>query len=403
MLHWTLALAACIAAQAPPAKDFLIGYWWGPSEPRQQDFALVAQANFTVAMVGGETVADARKLLDLCQANGLKALLLVDGDRLMAKSATDPEFHSTIDGVIRDYAGHPALWGYYVFDEPRHPEQIMQIAAVNQYLLLKDPNHVPFINILPIHSWQPYEQNVHNYLATVQPRLLSYDKYSLFPNAEAPDHFENLGIIRREALEYNISFNLIRLATGVPACRDPSEADLRWQAYGAIGYGARGIMYYTYVTPPPDMPAYIGWGEGIVKADGTPGKKYAWVQRINATVLHWAPTLLRLVSTGVCHTEPVPQGCVPLTGNEGITRIEGGQFVVGFFTSDQGETYAMLVHRAPRAPAYDARVVFSRPVRLALVDPVDGQERPAELLNENGLTVWQSRFEPGEGKLVHIQ
>ena len=120
------------------------------------------------------------------------------------------------------------------------------------------------------------------------------------------DYFENLEIIRRAGLKYDTPFVYVLLSVPHFSYRDPSEEDLRWQVFTALAYGARGIVYFTYVSP-PETKDYEGWGEAIVTTDGQPTRKYAQVRQVNAEVKTLGATLLTLKSTGVYHTAPVPQ------------------------------------------------------------------------------------------------
>jgi hypothetical protein len=395
------ALALLTVTRAASGDEFLISYWWGPTIT-QEAARLITAANFNVAQVGGKSVDEIRTQLDVCKANGLKAIVLPDGDRLMAKPYTDTDFVAGIDSVVRDYSSHPALWGYFLQDEPSSPEQVRQLAEVNRILTAKDPDHTAFINLLPIQAWQPYDTNVGSFCRRVNPKLLSFDKYALMQDGEAPDYYANLEAIRRQARRYNVPFNAILLVTPHGSYRDPSESDIRWQVYSSLAYGATGIMYFTYVTPPADSPDYAGWGQGLIRNDGSTTPKYGWVRNINAEIKHLAPILGDLQSNGVYHTDPVPEGCMPLPDGDIILDITGGQFVVGRFSSSTGETYLMFVNRNPRKAAY-ANIVFSLPVRLSRVDATTGHLHPVALRTNGDRRVWRTLFDAGEGRLVRVR
>jgi predicted secreted protein len=379
------------------SEQFLISYWHGP-EPDPKSFAEIAEANFNVAMCGGGV-----KALELAKANGLKVMII--DSRITAKTPEQEGFEEGLDTVIADYAKHPALWGYYVTDEP-NSSQFENLGAINQYLLKKDPKHIPFINLFPTYASQEqlgnptYEEHVSSFAKTVKPVLLSYDHYALIGDRLRQDYFENMEIIRREGLKQDVPFNFILLSVPHFGYRDPSEGDLRWQVNTALAYGARGIMYFTYSSL-PDTESYKGWGDAIIARDGSRTAKYAWVKQINGEVRKMSPILMELTSTEVYHTQPLPRGTVAIPKDDVVAGIEGGGFVVGHFRSRKGDNYTMFVNRDPRSAA-EAVVRFSGRIRLEEVERTTGGSRPVRLEGDGGSVLWKASFSPGQARLVKV-
>jgi hypothetical protein len=390
-------LLLLVTAGSAGAQEFLISYWHGPP-PSEERFAEIAEANFNVAMCGG-----GKRALDLAEKNGLK-VLLQDG-RITARNFQQEGFEKNLDAVVADYAEHPALWGYFVTDEP-NASQFENLGAINRYLLKKDPKHIPFINLFPTYASREqlgnptYEEHVASFIQTVHPRLLSYDHYALVGDSLRPDYFENMEIIRRQALKHKIPFNFILLSVPHFSYRNPTEADLRWQVNTALAYGARGIMYFTYSSL-PDNEHYSGWGDAIIARDGSRTAKYDQVKRINGELKRLAPTLMRLTSTAVYHTPPLPRGTTALPQSDLVADVRGGELVVGHFRSEQGKHYMMFVNRSPHVAA-DATIAFSREVRLEELDRTTGRNRAVALQEEGPRLVWEVHFEPGEARLVKV-
>ncbi len=379
------------------AEEFLISYWHGPP-PGEEQFAEIAEANFNVAMCGGGKTA-----LDLAEKNGLKVLLR--DRRITAKNFRQDGFEEGLDGVVADYEDHPALWGYFVTDEP-NASQFENLAAINRYLLKKDPEHVPFINLFPTYASQKqlgnptYEEHVASFIETVRPRLLSYDHYALIGDGLRPDYFENMEIIRQQALEHKIPFNFILLSVPHFSYRDPTDGDLRWQVNTALVYGARGIMYFTYSSL-PDTEHYRGWGDAIIARDGSRTPKYGHVKEINGELKRVAPTLMRLTSTAVYHTRPLPRGTRAIPDGDLVKNVEGGEFVIGHFCSEENKRYTMFVNRNPLAAA-DATIAFSRGIELEEISRTTAKSLPVALQEEPSQSIWRVRFEPGQGRLVKV-
>ena len=403
LVYLLVLLTMTMTANAAKLDNFFISLWCGPAEFTQETVAQVVNANFNVVMVGSRSHDDMIKALDLCQANSIKGFIV--DQRIYNNNHDIEKYKANLDAVMKDYAGHPALWGYYVKDEP-NSSQFDELARINQYLLQKDPKHVPFINLLPTYASDKqlgnfsYDAHVDEYLRVVQPRMLSYDHYALFTNAPLrTDYFKNLEIIRRQGIKHNTPFNSILLSVPHGPYRDPSEIDLRWQVNTALAYGAKGIMYFTYITPHDD-----NWNfhDAIIDQNGKPTAKYEWAKKINGEVKKLAPTLMKLSSVAVYHTGTIPRDAKALPEGGLIAKVDGGEFVVGQFNSTDSSRYAMFVNKSFDKTT-DAKIVFSQPVALYEVNPATGRERKVIVNDIAGNSTWSASFKPGQQRLVRIK
>src|SRR4029079_12074399 len=116
-----------------------------------------------------------------------------------------------------------------------------------------------------------YDAYVEDFIATVQPRLLSYDFYPFGHEKDRSTFFANLAAMRGAALRHDLPFMLIVLATPHGPYRDPTEGELAWQVHHALAYGAHGISYFTYWTPPGD--GQWTFRHGLIE-DGQPTLHY---------------------------------------------------------------------------------------------------------------------------------
>jgi len=178
-----MLLAGSGAARAK--EQFFIGQWCGPTEFTQERFAEVAAANFTVAMVSAGSPDANKKALDLCQANGIKGLVCDERTNPpRGRGRRSADLTTAIDAAVADYSKHPALWGYYITDEP-NASQFNRCGLVNHYLLSKDPAHVPFVNLFPTYATREqlgastYDTYVDQSLRVIAQELLAYDDYAL--------------------------------------------------------------------------------------------------------------------------------------------------------------------------------------------------------------------------------
>ncbi|MCY2925761.1 MAG: hypothetical protein NT031_10025, partial [Planctomycetota bacterium] len=264
---------------APSAFDpaFIISFWCAPTkaETTLARYKEIADCGMNLALTPcGPDDPAAR--LDLCQKVGIKAVVGLD----LPASKDDPDFTKKLDAQIAKYASHPALSSYFIDDEPGVPK-FEYLAAVNQYLLKKDPKHLPYINLLPNYAGDPawngpaYEQSVAKYIDVVKPALVSWDHYrQMFEGGDESYYWRNLEIIRKLSLKAKTPMIQIIVSIKHMGYRECSEADLRWQVYTSLAYGSHGIIFFTYWDVPgmawADAPALITMDAPVKKADGGP-------------------------------------------------------------------------------------------------------------------------------------
>lgn len=402
-----VTIIALLALSVPGcADDFIISYWCGPpadSDPDER-YAEVAECNFTYCLppVTPATVDQNKAILDACAKHGLK--YIVGDQRIMAKSPDDPEFAANLDAVIADYADHPAMGGYFITDEP-NAREFPKLAAINEYLLNKDPKHLPFINLFPNYANEAqlgtptYREHVEQFCSIVKPRILSYDHYIMMAcDPENPVHlgsyFDNMEIVRAEALKRNIPACFILLSIPHGSYRDPTESDLRWQVFTALTYGYKAILYFTYWTPHSD---YWDFRHAIIEEDGSRTERFDQVKRINGEIKALAPTLMKLTSTGVYHTGDVPDGCVPPPADLPL-QVSGRPVVLGLFRHEDGSTWAMVTNRQLRK-ANLVTLEFDPRVKS-----IQELSRRTGKLRNLGLHDGKTRLNlrPGEGRLLKL-
>ena len=381
--------------------EFIISYWGGPpaAESSVERYREIAECGFNVAMPPADA-ADLKtnlKILDACKAVGLKAIIQ---DRRLQLSAKSPELEKALDAIVGDYSAHPALAGYFVTDEP-HANLFPVLGTVNQYLLKKDPRRLPFVNLFPNYASAgqlgnpSYEEHVAQFIATVKPRLVSWDHYKQMAGDESL-YFRNLETVRGQCRKARLPFIQIILSLPHWGYRNPGEADLRWQVYTSLAYGARGIMYFTYWT----LPAWnLGNGPAIIRADGKRDAKYESIRRLNGRLKALGPTLMQLESTGVYCTAPLPPGTQGLAADGPIRQADGGPLLIGGFKDGKQEPYVLVVNRSFKDRLVARLTVAPEAVSASELSQESGKLLEAVLLPKKVLEV---PLEAGEGKLFRL-
>ena len=379
LLRLSAAILVIAASAAPflataetPKKTLPIMTWLGPGKDllRPEVFKKVAEAGFSVNMSFLGDRESNLKALDLARDAGLT--LMIYDDRL-AKLVEDASLPLTpLDQIVADYKNHPALYGYYVLDEP-NASKFPRLGEIVRYLAAKDPLHPAYINLFPTYAnsqqlgTETYEQHVAAYMKTVQPAFLSYDHYPITDKGLRPDYYRNLEVIRTAAndaatLERGsearssaaepdpqakpgassaVPFWAFTLSVPHAIYLPPTLGRLRLQLFSDIAYGARGLQYFTYATPTGND---YDWKPALIDAQGRPTQSHDLARQVNAEIRAIESLVLRWKSEAVFHSEPLPEGTRPLPAGGPVRSFKNAPAVIGMF-KDGADEYVMIVHR----------------------------------------------------------
>jgi hypothetical protein len=347
-----------------------------------------------------------RKYLDICHQAGLKTLVwdgnMPKGDHWESPKPDEiPQIEKPLDGMIARYASHPALLGYVLADEcdvPAHE----RLGVVTQYLLEKDPKHLPYYNLLPNYAGQlgsnwygrAYERSVAHYIKTVKPALVSWDHYrQMFEGGDERFYWENLEIIRRQSIKARIPYNQIIVSMKHMGYRECSEVDLRWQVYTSLAYGSRGIQYFTYW-----YVKELAWAEApaLITKHGERDVKWQYVKNINNRIAKLGPTLVKVTSTGVYCTDPLPIGTRKLAADAPVKKAEGGAMVIGCFQDAKGREYIMPVNRS-----FNHKITAKLTMGEKTTSVSEVSQETGDLVQSQALigSVLDVPLEAGEGRL----
>jgi hypothetical protein len=346
VVSWPAALTGQDGASEPGASEpgapaagrpagvgrFPISFWCGPPPEfvTIERYRQIEQAGFTHVMpdcVLAGSIDRNRSVLDTAQEVGLQVFV---HDERIPIGVPDDATKQRIREIAAEYREHPAMAGYFLFDEPSaddFPALAQTVAALRE----ADPDHIAYVNILPNYASSDalgtptYQEHVERYLDVVRPAILSYDHYSLLLDGDRPGFFDNLELVRRESARRLTPFWQIVLLTDLHgAYRRPTETEKRWQAMQTLAYGGKGVMFFTYWQPRAEPP----WGEAVIDFDGTPTTQYDEVTRVNRDVQAIGRYLLPATSTQVVQRAGELDGTGVCSGG---LDFEGGDLTVGVF------------------------------------------------------------------------
>lgn len=397
---WLMTSVGCSLDRArtgaPPAGPipFIITFWCGPPLAEFDDHraAEIAAAGFNVVgppCEGARSPALNRRALDIAARHGLR--LWVADHRYHPYVLSRPDWRAQIAAAVAEYRGHPGLGGYFVIDEPSaamFPDVAQVVGALHE----EDPTRPAYVNLLPDYipphglEADSYEVYVDGFLLTVRPRLLSYDYYAFRNDGDRPTFFNNLGLIRQRALAQRIPFMLIVLAMPHLNYRDPTEAELAWQIFHALAYGARGISYFAYWTPPAVDHQQFRYG--LIEG-GKTTRHYFRAMHLNAEVRELGEALMAFRSVAVA--DSLGQVAAPLPLGP-LNQIDGGAVTVGFFADDRDTLATLIVNRDYRYGVTARLVLAPDAPEPEIFDP---QERRWSRLTRATVTL-----APGHGRLL---
>lgn len=340
-------------AGAPTEEELPVVAWYSVSGEHTtlENYRDIRNAGFThnLSFPAGEQ--DIENSFGYATQTGLKVLLYVD------RTWTSEE---EVNARVQQYKNHPALFGYYVYDEPSQ-DKFPEVAQWVRNIRAIDSTHVCYVNLFPNIQNPTYKEYVNNFINQVPAEMLSFDNYPVLGENDSstvrwvrPDWYENLEIISAASRQAGMPFWAFALATAhhiqignefflYPV---PTLADLRLQVYSNLAYGAQGIQYFTYFTPT---------GEGGTFHDGPffqGGKTatYYTVKEMNAEIKALSGVFLHSRVKNVYHTGlPVPKGTkklwwcnLPSAIKTLTTSGEGA--VVSFLEKGQKD-YMVVVNR----------------------------------------------------------
>lgn len=399
-----LTSSACLLNAAKGPTDWQVGepivtYWAGPP---------MTDATARQMMEGGwNLVWCGEKELDVAHRYGLRAQLQ---DGLLNPASLDsPEQTQKLEGLINRVKTHPAMYAYFITDEP-NATNFPALGRLVSYLRAKDPGHLAYINLFPTYASNDqlgnkgdkvpaYQEHLRQYLETVRPGLVSYDHYQFTANGDSPDYFLNLALIRGASQSAGLPFlNIVQAATWTPSMRVPRPDEMRYLVYTSLAYGAQGISYYVYCC--------AGHTGGIANPDGTPTSLYGALKGLNREFVAIAKELQPLKSVAVYHSGMMPPGAEALPSDSAFVfdpPLPAAEFkppqpakgaLIGLFGKSGNRskpTFALVVNLDYQA---ERTVGVRGPARLETFDPATGKwarvkNRKVEL-----------RLPPGGGVLV---
>ena len=200
-------------------------------------------------------------MLDECKRYNMK--LIVCDKRTTFSELERVGREKFIEGVqraVEDFGSHPAIYGFFVGDEPKK-EKMSDVTETIKIHLQIAPSLTPFVNFFPYWKTKDFKQTtgfcsgkeyfsaLTNVIRETSLSVLSYDHYGQCLESGnikrgIDTYFLNLNCFRKIASSVGIDFWDSLLSVGHWAYRVPDENDIRWQIYTSLAHGVRGIIWF---------------------------------------------------------------------------------------------------------------------------------------------------------------
>lgn len=244
-----------------------------------------------------------RQTLDLLQAYGISAIVSHAvpewwggyGDKAGTMEKQNPL--ARYDDAAKSFEDHPAICGIHVGDEPsaadfphygqviRRVEQVFeqQFAFLNLY-----PNYgVDCENspeaVLRQLGTSTYEEYIKQYCQYVDTDYLCLDHYPCCHVTSA--FYENLRIASDACLRTGRDLWMVLQVNSPDPTRWITENELRFQAYSALAFGARSILWACYTAG--------WWYHQVLDEEGNPTEQYGKLKRVNRELRAVTEVLMR--------------------------------------------------------------------------------------------------------------
>lgn len=323
-----LTLCYCVLSQAYGQKA-AIGFdnlqqkgdiprlaWYSipATETSLQRYQELKDAGITTSCTFFPSINEVEKALEIAHQVGIKLVI------------SCPELKANPESTVKRFMKNEAVAGYFLRDEPSRSE-FSELAQWVKRIQAIDSSHFCYINTLPIYAenWQfetlkeqdslvstTYKEYLTSYIKEVPVPFISYDAYCIIGDSLRANYYENLEIVAEEAKKVHKPFWAFALTTGssVPVnFPPPTLAELRFQAYSILAYGAQCVQYFTYWTPNPEETGIWDFYKGPIGLDGKRSVTYDRLKQLNEEVGNLSGVFYRGRVLSVKHMgKSIPKG-----------------------------------------------------------------------------------------------
>jgi len=274
-------------------------------------FSELKEAGINLVIDNFPDIDAMKKGLDIAEKAGVKLLI------------SCPELKSQPEKTARLFMNHPAMGGYYIYDEPGI-DLFPELSSWCKKIQTVDNKNLLYVNIWPNFAGRAnlgtdsYKEYVQEYLKQLPVQVVSFDYYPVMKNRLSKTWYENLELISAESKKAGLPFWAFALTSNYDEehLNPQSLAALRVQIYSNLAYGAQGICYYEYWDRTPASTTAVEDDRGgPINAGGKRTVVFDRIKQMSAEIQALSPVFLGAKVVSVRHTGlgKIPEGTIRLT------------------------------------------------------------------------------------------
>jgi hypothetical protein len=408
LLSATLAISTLGLAQKNK-NEFVISIYCPPPYAflNDEQYKNIKEGGVDIVFnVGGDVRSDRQgnlETLEMAQKHGLKVYV---HDPRMAQS------DEKIAEMVNDYKSHPALGGYYITDEP-DSARLQSVIEQQRKVALLDPSKDSYVNHLPDWAVNHYEDDfLKRWVEGVGAKNLRYLAFDNYPykrkQRAEKTHFQNLDIIRRVGLEYDVmtssclqSFGMY--FSGVEEIRRPNKDEMRLNCFSNLAYGVKNPVWYPYWTKIRHN-NILTMSYSIIDENGKKTDLYEPFKMYNWQMKQLGKTLINLDAQEVYHTGDSLWLGTTHPPADFLWKVAnpGADVIVSLFKEKKGgKTYIMVVNKSFKETKEFTFSISSSVKGVMEISKETGKAVKAGF-DSKGHTLTAS-FLPGEGRLYALK
>lgn len=283
--------------------------------------------------------------LDLAAEAGVKLLI------------SCPELKSEPEKTAALFINHPAMGGYYIYDEPGMA-LFPELKSWCKRIQTVDKKNLLYVNIWPDFAGptalqaESYTAYLKEFLKELPVQVISFDYYPVMKDRLSKSWYQNLELISAESAKAGLPFWAFALTSNYDEehIMPQTLAALRLQVFSNLAYGAQGICYYEYWDR---TPLAAGAQEddrgGPISAAGKRTIVFDRIKQVSAEIQALSPVFLGAKVISVKHTSKgaIPMGTSRLINlPKAITVLEtNGAPALVSVLENGANTYVVIVNK----------------------------------------------------------
>jgi hypothetical protein len=299
--------------------------------------------------------------------------------------------------------------GYHIVDEPG-VGALQSVAEVLQAFRNADSTRYPFANLYPGYVGpaavgESYYDYVNNFVKFVKPEnleYLSHDFYGLNELSTNYSIFTDMETHRKIALENGgLRTHAFTQSCAWTGKRMPTIDDMRWNVYGYLAYGYKGLSWFNLVCPGSSDTDGEGFRDAIIYRDGTIRNQqlYNDFAALNKEMAVLGDTLINLECLHAYHSRAGIDGVEILPKDWMLVPDEDDDIIISHMADrNNGDTYVMIFNKQIKAQDATINVDYKNVESMSYLNPFTGEWENVDM--ESG--TFDVSLRAGEGKLYRV-